>query len=67
MGGESEKLNFKIYFPLNTHGNYVGPQETAPSTPDSGGSEPLSEMSITLLWMQQGKASNCFPVFWQAL
>lgn len=31
------------------------------------GSKQLSEISITLLWMQQGKASNHFEMFSQAL
>lgn len=31
------------------------------------GNKQLSEISITLLWMQQGKASNHFEMFLQAL
>lgn len=32
-----------------------------------GSEQRLSEISITLLWMQQGKASNRFIMFSQAL
>lgn len=34
-----------------------------PSTPDREGSREVSEISITLLWMEQGKASNRFKIF----
>ena len=40
---------------------------TVPSTPDREGSKTVSEISITLLWMKQGKASNHLKIFLQAL
>ena len=40
---------------------------TGPHTPVSEGSKRLSEISITLPWVQQGQASNRFRMFLQAL
>lgn len=40
---------------------------TMSGSANAKGSKQLSEISITLLWMQQGKASNRFEMFSQAL
>lgn len=66
MVSVNEKLNSKF--------NHVNQVVTTSDSTDlytakhtTEGSKQLSEISITLLWMKQGKASNRFKIFLQAL